>query len=207
MKYIDLTQTFTADMPVFPGDTKPTLEQTSHLGGDNLNDQTITTGMHVGTHMDAPLHAIEGGKMISDLPIEQFFGPGIFIDVKGQKTIDISVLKERNIEAGSIVLFYTDLGNKFREKNYFNGYPELTENLAEELIKRKVKMIGTDSPSAESMPPWPIHKLLLGADVLLLENLTNLGQLVGLQTFEIIALPPKLASNGAPVRVIARVDQ
>ena len=43
MKIIDLTHTFTFNMPVFPGDPKPTLEQVAHIEKDSYNDHKITT--------------------------------------------------------------------------------------------------------------------------------------------------------------------
>src|SRR3989344_9402089 len=114
MKIIDLTHTFTSNMPVYPGDPKSTLEQVANIEKDTFNDHKITTVMHVGTHMDAPLHMIENGKRIDEINLERFFGKGLLIDVRGRKEIDSSVLKGIQIEKGSIVLIYTGFGNKYR---------------------------------------------------------------------------------------------
>ncbi len=62
MKYIDLTHTFKAKMPVFPGDAETKLEQVSFFDKDGYNSFRVDTGMHVGTHMDAPFHMLENGK-------------------------------------------------------------------------------------------------------------------------------------------------
>jgi len=74
MKYIDLTHTFDAQMPVYPGDPIPEFTQVADLHKEGYTDYQIKTGMHVGTHMDAPLHMLEGGKRLSDIAVEKFLG-------------------------------------------------------------------------------------------------------------------------------------
>ena len=78
MKFIDLTHTFTSDMPVFPGDKAAVLEQVAHIKEDGYNSFRIDTGMHVGTHMDAPGHFKKGGRMIDEIPLSELAGPGNF---------------------------------------------------------------------------------------------------------------------------------
>src|SRR3990167_3908309 len=131
MKYIDLTHTFTLDMPVYPGDPKSTLEQVAHLRKDTYNDHKLTTVMHVGTHMDAPFHMIEDGKSMDEVSLDSFFGVGIVIDVRGKKKIDSSVLSNIKIESGLIILLYTGFGSKYRTKDYYKDNPELSEDFAE----------------------------------------------------------------------------
>ncbi|MEK7557141.1 MAG: cyclase family protein, partial [Patescibacteria group bacterium] len=80
MKYIDLTHTFVDNMPVYPGDPVAEVKQIADIKKEGYTDHRITTGMHVGTHMDAPMHMIEGGKALSDMPVENFFGRGYLID-------------------------------------------------------------------------------------------------------------------------------
>lgn len=202
MKYIDLTHTFTPDMPSYPGDPKATLEQVAHIDKDTFNDHKISTVMHVGTHMDAPLHMIENGKRIDEIDPERFFGKGILIDDRGKMDIDSSVLKGSNIEKDSIVLLYTGFGSKYRKDDYFKGYPEIKEDFAKMMIEIGVKMVGMDMLGPDYDVPWTTHKILLGSNILILENLTNLDQLLG-KEFEIIALPAKFEADAAPVRVIA----
>ena len=80
----------------------------------------------------------------------------------------------------------------------------MPEPVASWLIQQKPKMIGLDV-SGPDFDSFPIHKKLLAEDILIIENLTNLNQLQGLD-FEVIALPIKLELDGAPARVIARVN-
>ncbi|MGI8419943.1 MAG: cyclase family protein [Candidatus Levyibacteriota bacterium] len=205
MKFIDLTHTFIDAMPVFPGDPPASLIQTAFIEKDGNNDHTLTTAMHAGTHMDAPLHMITDGKRIDELSLEQFFGNGVLIDARGKKEINTDLLEGLIIEEGSVVLLFTDFGKKYHTTEYFSDYPEITEEFVKRLIDLKVKMIGMDTSSPEHNPPWKIHKALLKNHILILENLTNLDQLLTIDDFEVIALPTKLRAAAAPIRVIAKI--
>ncbi|MEK7542555.1 MAG: cyclase family protein [Patescibacteria group bacterium] len=205
MRIIDLTHTFTPDMPMYPGDPKATLEQVAFLEKDSFNDHKLTTVMHVGTHMDAPLHMIGDGKRIDEIPPERFFGKGKLIDVRGKMNIDKSVLDGVIIEKDSIVLLYTGFGSKYRIDDYFKGYPDLKEDFAKKMVELGVKIVGMDMLGPDYDKPWITHKILLGSGITILENLTNLDQLVDVEDFEVIALPAKLQADAAPVRVIARI--
>jgi kynurenine formamidase len=66
-------------------------------------------------------------------------------------------------------------------------------------------MIGVDMCSPDH-PDFPIHKLLLSHDVLIIENLTNVSVLEG-KEFKITALPLKLDIDGSPARVIAEIEE
>ena len=204
MKLIDLTHTFDKNMPVYPGDPEPKLEQITSLEKDGYNDSLITSVMHVGTHMDAPFHMINKGKTMDQMPVESFFGKGVLIDARGQKKIEASLLDGKEISEGSIVLLYTGYGEKYRTKDYFKNIPQVTEEFAHEMVKSKVKIVGMDILGPDE-PPFPTHKILLGKEILIIENLVNLDKLLDVSSFEIIALPMKLQADAAPVRVVARI--
>src|SRR6266498_3931008 len=133
--YIDLTQTFTSNMPVYPGDPKPELKQVATISKDGWTDHEIKTAMHIGTHMDAPWHMIENGKLISQIDVENFFGPGKLIDARGKEKIGVELI--HNIEPGDIVLVLTGFGAKFQDSDYYEKYPELTEEFANKLVELK----------------------------------------------------------------------
>lgn len=204
MRYIDLTQAFTDKMPVYPGDPEPSLEQVAHLSKDGFNDYQITTVMHVGTHMDAPLHMIENGKTMDQISPEKFFGKGILIDAREKEKVDRDLVNGLEIDEGSIVLVVTGFGDKYRTPSYYENYPTITEDFAQKMVEAKVKIVGMDILGPDQ-PPFPTHKILLGNEILIIENLANLDQLLGVKSFEVIALPAKFQADAAPVRVVARV--
>lgn len=202
--YIDLTHTFTAKMPVYPGDPLPILKQSAEIAAAGYNEFHISTGMHVGTHMDSPLHMLENGKKLSEYEPEKFFGKGHLIDARNQKEINADLLEGKEIEAGDIVLIMTGFDKKFGSDSYYNEYPEIAESFAQRLVQLEVKIIGMDTPSPDRSP-FNIHKILLQNDILIIENLTNLEELLTHGKFDIIALPAKFEAEAAPVRVVAQV--
>jgi kynurenine formamidase len=201
-KLFDLTHTFNENMPVYPGDPCVNFYQIASLDKEGFNDRKIESGLHVGTHMDAPLHMIAGGKYISELSLSKFSGQGHLIDVRGREKIGVDVLQNFNIKQGDILLFCTGYSQKFRDRDYYTTYPELSINLAKQIVNLKINTIGLDSPSPDRSP-FLIHKILLGNDVLIIENLANLEQLLDVPAFRVMAYPVKFQAGGAPVRVIA----
>lgn len=201
MDYVDLTVPLNENTPVFPGDPKVKVAQAGSLEKNGYQDHNISISTHVGTHIDAPAHMVAGGKNIDEFPIEKFFGNGVYIKVDG--SFDLESIKSVGIEEDDIVLFHTGMGSKYFEAEYFEKYPAMTEDVANYLVSKGVKIVGFDSCSPDH-DPFSIHKILLGNDILIIENLTNLDQLAG-QQFKIYALPIKLEVDGAPVRVVAEI--
>lgn len=203
MKYIDLTHTFTKDMPVFPGDAAAELLPTALVAKDGISDQKVISGMHVGTHMDSPGHMLMGGKLLNDYPVGKFFGRGVMIDARGKKTVGTEAISSIKINRGDIVLVCFGWSSEFREDEYYINYPEISKAFSQKLVELGVSMVGMDSPSPDRAP-YEVHKLLLKGDILIIENLTNLERLIGQQNFEIIALPAKFQADGAFCRVVAK---
>ena len=201
--YTDLTHAFTSHMPVFPGDPSPELVQTATVAKDGFSHFDIKTGMHVGTHMDAPAHMVMGGKMLDEYPAEKFFGRGIIIDARGKTSAGAELLLTVEIKPGDIVLVCFGWSTEFNKDEYYLNYPEITSAFAEKLGGLGVSIIGLDTPSPDRAP-YSIHKILFKQDILIIENLTNLESLIG-KNFEVTALPIKFVADSAPCRVVARV--
>jgi len=205
MKYVDLTHEFVDNMPVYFGDPPTSLKQITTIAKNGYTDHQLTTVMHVGTHMDAPLHMIENGAYMSDIPLDQFAGPGIFIDARGKKVIDIEMFPKK-IPQGSIVLVYTGMEQKYGSEEYATEYPAITEAFARGVVAAGAKILGFDILNPDKSEEYPIHKILLSKPVLIIENLMNLKALVEVQSFEVFAFPMKLHAEAAPVRVVARIS-
>ena len=205
MKYIDLSHEFTGTMPTYPGDPEVELKQIATFDEDAYNDHQLSTPLHVGTHMDAPLHMIKDGAYMSDIPLEKFFGRGVLLDARGKDKIDAELFENVELKEGDVVFVTTGFSDKYRDPSYFTGRPAFTEAFAERLIEAKIKMVGMDMPSPD-YEPFPVHRMLLGKGILILENLTNLKELVDVKNFEVIALPIKLRADSAFARVVARIQ-
>jgi kynurenine formamidase len=204
MTYIDLTRTFADNMPVFPGDPPVRLKPVASIATHGYNNYEIASGMHAGTHIDAPLHMLPGGQCIADIPVSGFIGRGRLIDARGAGGAGAELLASAAIEPGDIVLVLTGFSDRFGEASYFTEYPEISETLAAGLADRGVRMLGLDTPSPDR-EPYRVHKLLLARGILIIENLTNLAALLDVGAFEVIALPVRFQADAAPARVIARV--
>src|SRR6185436_18614117 len=103
MNYIDLTYTVTDNMAVWPGDPAPEVKQTTTVEKDGVAHFEIKTGMHAGTHMDAPSHMLTGGKLLSEYPAKKFFGRGVIIDARGKTSAGAELLSDAKIKQGDIV--------------------------------------------------------------------------------------------------------
>ena len=204
MKLIDLTHSFVDHMPAFPGDPQSTLKPISSIDEEGYANYELKSCMHVGTHMDAPLHMIKGGKTMDEIALECFFGPGVVLDARGRQVIDASLLEQVAIQPGSIVLLFTGFGERYQRNSYFDNQPTVSEDFAHKAVELQVKIVGMDILGPD-LPPFPTHKVLLSNGVLIMENLVNLDLLLHETNFKVIALPMKLHADAAPVRVVAVV--
>jgi kynurenine formamidase len=205
MKLIDLSHEFKENMPVYPGDEPPKFVQVSDYSKEGCFNYRINSGFHVGTHIDAPFHMIPGAKKLSEINVERFFGKGVLIDATGKKEIDVDLLERKNVLKDSIVLIMTGFYKDFGSEEYYNNFPEITEAFAKRMVELKVKIVAMDTPSPDKHP-YKVHKILLKEEILIIENLTNLEELLGVDDFEVIALPAKFHSDGAPIRVVVQVN-
>ena len=203
MKVIDLTRTFTNNMPVFPGDRPAKLKEDVD-SESNIVCFQLSTGMHVGTHMDGPLHMVPTGRKLSDISVDRFVARGHLIDARGVPEIGADVLAGKEIAQGDCVLLYTGFDEKFSDPSFYAEYPVLTEECAHELVRLQVSFVGMDTPSPDKAP-YAVHRILLREEILIIEGLANLSALLSVKNFELFALPAKFDAEAAPVRVIARV--
>ncbi len=205
MTYIDVSHTFVDNMPVFPGDPATTLKQITTIAANGYTDHQLSTVMHVGTHMDAPLHMIEGGKYMDEFPPEKFTGPGVMVNVYKKPVIDVDALEGLSIQKGSIIMLYTGMSEVYGTEDYNTTYPKITEAFAKKLVELDVSIVGMDMLNPDTDESFPIHKILLSKEVLIIENLTNISALVNASGFDVFAFPVKLHAEAAPVRVVVRI--
>ena len=201
MTIIDLSRTLSPSSTVYPGDEPIELTQSRFISTDGYSDHRLETSMHIGTHIDAPLHILENGQSADSISLENLCGRGLLIDVRGSGIIHPGDAL-LNIDAGDIVLFMTGASALYGTDSYYSNHPVLSEEIADLLISRRVKLVGFDSPSPD-MPPFHIHKKLLTAGILIAENLCNLESLIDLAEFEIFAIPMKIRADAAPARIFA----
>ncbi|MFF2907282.1 cyclase family protein [Paenibacillus sp. NPDC057934] len=175
---IELTHLIFDGLPVYPGDTATHLVHSKQFLRDKYNNHQLDINMHSGTHIDGPMHMLDVTKTINEYPLDTFIGNGCMLDVSNETVIDYSEACENKIQERDIVLLHTGHDVYFGQERYFEGHPVLSMEFARLLVKKRVKIIGMDMPSPDRFP-FEIHKYLLSNDVLILENLTNVGALLG----------------------------
>ena len=109
----------------------------------------------------------------------------------------IEILKENDI-----VLLFTGWDSFYGKEEYYTNHPVISEELAELLIKKKIKMLGMDMPSPDN-GEFEIHKILFENEIFILENLTNLNKLLYNEEIQIFAQPLKIQGEASLVRAIA----
>ncbi len=205
LKYIDLTHTLSENISVSPFDDKIVFQQVKTLEKDQYNDTQIITTMHIGTHIDAPSHMFPNQKKINEYPVEKFIGQGILLNFKNQRQI---IMKQDFNDLNfteKIVLIYTNQDKIFNNNEYYENHPVITEELCDFLIEKQIKAIGLDFFSPDYFPSV-IHKKFLENDILIVENLCNLDLLIDQTNFEIFILPIKIATEGAFIRAVAKIN-
>jgi kynurenine formamidase len=163
---------------------------------------------NTGTYIDVPFHRYADGKDLSEATVEQMAGlEGVVIPVdKHVKKIDVDVFKSADLH-GKAVLIYTGWDEHWNTERYFEDHPYVTEEAANYLKEQKVALVGIDSHNIDdtSGKRRPVHTILLGADILIVEHLCKLGQLVD-QSFLFYAVAPKFKGAGTfPVRAFAEI--
>lgn len=212
-RYIDLTHRIEEDMVVFPGDPPPEIKEIMTLGQDMCTVQSIRFNNHMGTHLDAQSHFIEGGMTVDKIPLESLIGTAVILDFthKGKNDLitkeDLQAHKYR-ILPGSRVLIKTGWDVNFTSAAFYEDFPCLTREAAELLASFEIRLLGMDTPSPSPLddPGQAIHKTLLAAGIVILESVKNLTAIDRNQC-QIIVLPPLIKDfSGAPCRVVAVVE-
>ncbi len=209
MMAIDLSHTLEPGMPYFPG-TEPTVfSRPFTVASHGFAEQKISMLTHSGTHMDAPAHILENGATLEQLGLPHFVGSALVLDLSALpvQVIGVDDLRpfQNSLTGKDFALLHTGWGGHWGEAAYFRDYPVLSEEAALWLAAFKLKGIGVDAISfdAHDSSALPIHRIFLGRDIVLVENLVDLEHIPAGE-FIFCCLPLKIAdTDGAPVRAVA----
>jgi kynurenine formamidase len=217
MRLVDLSQPYRDGMfsqKLFP---PVRVERCIRHEDRGVNVTCVSAAVHAGTHIDAPCHFIPGGQGIDEIDLERVSGPAVCLDV-GRGADE--AITQADLEAcgphpepGDMVFIRTGWDVHFAgDHNAYHHHPYLSVEAVSWLLQRDVKMVALDVATPD-MPEavrlrgfdWPVHRLLLGAGVLVAEHLAHL-ELVAGRRFRSFALPiPIVGSDGAPARIVAEL--
>ena len=164
----------------------------------------------IGTYIDSPYHRHAGGKDISQIPIGDVILPGVVVDVRGRKgfeAVSPDSIPPNTPLRGMAVLFNFGWDKHWGSEEY-QSYPFISEELIGHLINSGVRLVGVDTVNIDNSKDLrrPAHTLLLGKEILIVENLTGLDLLLG-KKFRFFAVPIKGKKVAAmPVRAFAELD-
>ena len=206
MAFIDISLPIRDGMIVYEGDPEVSVRTAMALDrGDVANVSTLRFGSHTGTHLDAPLHFIDGAPSVDILPLDLLIGPARVIEVDTERTIEPSHVRAARLEDCPRVLFKTRNSALWDRPAFSRDYTALSEAAAHMLLECGVKLVGIDYLSIEAFGAQGhrVHRLLLAAGVVILEGLDLRG--VAARDYELICLPLRIAGgDGSPCRAILR---
>jgi len=205
----DVTLTFSAALPGWPGMPAPVLERWRSMDDGAANNVSrLDTHVHFGTHVDAPLHFVNDGFGMETVSLDAMLGPCVVIHLPDASEISAADLEASDIPAGTERLIirtrnsalWDDLSQGFK-----TDFVALTPDAAGWVVDRGIRLVGIDYLSVERYkePGRVTHLTLLNAEVVLVEGLDLRGIEPG--AYELICMPLKLKDcDGAPARVALR---
>ena len=229
-KLIDLTHSFD-EKTVFWPTAKPFTWHREAWGkapgGYWYASASFEASEHLGTHMDSPIHFAERGATTDAVPLRKLVGPAVVIDISTAAArnanyellvADVEAWEKSNgpIPTGAIVLVRTGWSKFWPDRARYMGtategdvanlrFPGVSAGAATLLVARRVDGVGIDTASLDPGPSkdFQAHRVLNGAGIYGLENVTNLER-VPPKGATLIALPMKIRNGtGGPVRIVA----
>ena len=233
-KILDMTYPYEEDTIYWPT-TKPFhLEKLTwgiSPGGWWYASNEYSASEHGGTHTDAPIHFAEKGRTMDKIPLAEWIGPAVKIDVsvKCEQNRDYMLAVEDienwekkfgRIPDGAWVIMSSGIDAKYypdkkkvlgTDKRGLEAIPELSfpgfgPESAEFLVKnRNITGIAIDTPSIDAgkRTDFKVHQIICGANKLALENIANLDRLPASgATLYVIPMLIK-DGTGSPARVFA----
>lgn len=211
---IDLSNIFENDMSEALGHRPVSFNPVvSQHTGSHLTEMDLSS--HSGTHMDAPVHFISGGRTIDSFPPDYFMGLAYVLSADAgdfqEIGTDLFNDHEEQLKKADVLIMSTGWEKKWKTEDYTWKYPFLSKGASEKIVEFGFRFIGVDlisvDPSKRSGKRIgsPAHEELLSNEILIIENLTNL---IGVRNrfLKIFAFPLRIKGcDGAPVRVVAEV--
>lgn len=163
MQYIELSHRWGYNAPTWPGYEDIKIHKVVNHAKHGVMTQIYKGVMHVSTHVNAPLHLIQGGMGVGQIPLANFFGNGVILDIPKGKWQLVRVQDLENakpaIQEHDIVVIVTGWHRRYSDsQEYFGHAPGLSADAAEWLVACKAKLVAVDTaaidhPLATSLAP------------------------------------------------------
>jgi arylformamidase len=194
VEIFDVSVPLHTGMLTYPGDPTVQLERVSSIAdGAKANITRIDMGAHSGTHVDAPVHFIEGAPGIDQSPLGALLGPCVVVEVPDLSRESVVTAPE----SARRVLFKTPNSELWARDEFPDKFERLDGPAAQLLVNRGTALVGVDWLSVGDEEA---HKLLLGAGIVPVEGLDLRAIEPG--GYFLVCAPLRLVgADGAPARV------
>lgn len=204
--WMDVSEPISKNTKVWPGDPQAIITQVASFDiGDNYQLSEAFLNLHTGTHVDAPLHFINEGKDVTQIPLDGLMGEAKVLDASAQKVISADWLMTKNLRKGDRVLFKTMKDNDNRQEKLSQiDFIALDVDAAYYLSELGIVLAGIDGLSiAKADELNETHIVLLKNEIVIVEVLNLIRIQEG--NYEMICLPIKIeGAEAAPARVLLR---
>jgi arylformamidase len=211
--FIDLSHTIEDGMETYPGLPGPLIcdflsreaSRSRYAEGTEFQIGKLEMVGNTGTYLDSPFHRYADSKDLSELPLESLADlEAVVIRAVSSPSPAIDSAAFRGIDVrGKAVLVQTGWSRHWRTPKYFAGAPFLTEDAARLLRDEGAALVGIDSLNIDSIEDGhrPVHTILLGSEIPIVEHMTNLDSLDRSGCLRFFAVPPRVKAFGTfPVR-------
>ena len=206
MTAVDISVAVSPGMPVWPNNPGVELERMNKIeAGASSNVSRLALGVHSGTHVDAPVHFIQGAAGVDTLKLDILIGAAVVINLPTVARITAPDLEAAGIPPGTLRLLIKTRNSDYwarGDAEFHTDYVGVGPDAAEWIVQRGLALVGVDYLS---VAPWkesrPTHQILLSAGVVVVEGLNLAGVEPG--AYDLICLPLKLVGcDGAPARAV-----
>ena len=197
MELFDVSVPIREGMVTYPGDPVVRMERAAAIAnGDVVNLTRMDLGLHSGTHVDAPVHFIDGAPGVDSVPLDALVGPCEVVEVPDLSRESVAAAPE----GAARVLFKTPNSQLWERDEFADDFARLDADAASLLVERGVRLVGVDYLSVGDERA---HHALLEAGVVPVEGLDLRGVEPG--SYELICLPLRVVgADGAPARALLR---
>jgi kynurenine formamidase len=221
----DLTHTFSPRLPVFPAFEPVRIREKFTLARDGFFTNEITFHEHTGTHVDAPIHFVEGGVSVDRLAPDRLFAPLAVISIEARAASDADALvtvddllkwekQHGRLPRGAFVAMHSGWDARIGDpKRFLNQDPKgvmhapgFSEEAARFLVReRDIVGAGVDTLSldAAAVEKFVAHLAFLGAGKYGVELMANLATVPPSGATIVVGCPKHEGGSGGPARVFA----
>lgn len=205
-EWIDITRPVDETLITWPGRSRPTRQwEKSLAAGDHCNVSSWEWNAHSGTHVDAPLHFIERGHSIDQIPPDLFLGDCQVVELAPGNFAPMDEKAARRYAGTKRLLVKTGHSLPSPERFYEAHEMLMTENAASLLLESGLMLIGTDRLSVDDSKgrSFGLHRLFLGAGCIIVEGLLLTDIKEG--AYYLSALPLRLSgAEASPIRALLK---